>query len=248
MNGTTQLGLLTELLCQIDFSKRGIVLSQPITSDCRYDYIADINDQLIRIQCKTAKPEANNIISITTASKNWNNGQIHNYIDDIDYFYTSYNGNGYLFPIDLFTENNRSKNIRLGEPKNYSNANVGLYGKDYLIDEVLKRDFCKESTIVEVEKREFHNRSNSEQKINYYCKDCGKPISVRNGRCIECNGLRTRKAIRPSKEELEEMIKTIPFTTIAKKYSVTDNTIRKWCDSMGLPRTKREINEKYKKV
>lgn len=38
-----------------------------------------------------------------------------------------------------------------------------------------------------------------------------------------------RKTTRPEKHELEEFIKTKPFTTIAKDFGVSDTTIRKWC-------------------
>lgn len=91
MNITNILGQLTELKCQIDFCERGIVLSQPINPSSRYDFIADINGKLYRIQCKTAHPETNDRISITIQSKNWNNGERHNYIGEIDYFYTNWN-------------------------------------------------------------------------------------------------------------------------------------------------------------
>ena len=37
------------------------------------------------------------------------------------------------------------------------------------------------------------------------------------------------------------MIRNTPFTQIAKKYNVTDNAIRKWCDSYNLPRRVKEI-------
>lgn len=38
------------------------------------------------------------------------------------------------------------------------------------------------------------------------------------------------------------MIRTMPFTMIAKEYNVSDNAIRKWCDSYNLPRRKADIN------
>lgn len=53
--------------------------------------------------------------------------------------------------------------------------------------------------------------------------------------------LQRRTVERPTRDELKEMIRTIPFTTIGKMYSVSDNAIKKWCDRYGLPRKKREI-------
>lgn len=79
------------------------------------------------------------------------------------------------------------------------------------------------------------------KKINF-CKDCGKEISTRSVRCSECARKYERKAERPNREELKALIRVKPFTQIAKEYNVTDNAIRKWCDSEKLPRTKKEIN------
>ena len=39
------------------------------------------------------------------------------------------------------------------------------------------------------------------------------------------------------------MIRTIPFTKIGKKYDVSDNAIRKWCDNYNLPRLVKEIKK-----
>ena len=37
------------------------------------------------------------------------------------------------------------------------------------------------------------------------------------------------------------MIRSIPFTKIGELYNVSDNAIRKWCDSYSLPRSSKEI-------
>lgn len=140
MNLTNQLGHLTELWCQIDFCERGIILSQPTNPASRYDFIADINGKLYKIQCKTAHLETNDRISITVKSKNWNNGEYHNYLNEIDYFYTRWNGIGYLLPITLCTESNKQKFIRLGTPEQYHSNNVNaIYGKDYTINMILSK-------------------------------------------------------------------------------------------------------------
>ena len=46
----------------------------------------------------------------------------------------------------------------------------------------------------------------------------------------------------PSEEELKQLIRTTPFTTIAKSVNVSDNAIRKWCKQYNLPIKKRDIN------
>ena len=79
-----------------------------------------------------------------------------------------------------------------------------------------------------------------------YCVDCGKEIALESTRCTKCADKNNRfykvdKNLRPNKDELLELIQTKPFTEIGRMYGVSDNAIRKWCKSMGLPSTKREL-------
>ena len=86
------------------------------------------------------------------------------------------------------------------------------------------------------ERRRYAQRKN-------YCIDCGIPISSTSTRCRKCAS-QMNKTIKPiTRDELKKMIRHISFTQIALKYGVTDNTIRKWCDSYNLPRKKTEINK-----
>lgn len=80
------------------------------------------------------------------------------------------------------------------------------------------------------------------KRKKYVCEKCGKEIYKGSKLCIYCYNLSRRKTKRPSREELKEMIRNIPFIQIGKKYNVSDSTIRKWCDSYNLPRTKKQIN------
>ena len=75
----------------------------------------------------------------------------------------------------------------------------------------------------------------------YYCKICGKEIYKGSIHCQECSYKMQRKAERPTREELKSMIRNQPFTKIAQQYGVSDNSIRKWCISMGLPSKKSDI-------
>ena len=54
MNDTKLKGNLTEMQCMLAFMKLGYQISIPFGEDCRYDFIADINNKLYRIQCKTS--------------------------------------------------------------------------------------------------------------------------------------------------------------------------------------------------
>jgi hypothetical protein len=52
----------------------------------------------------------------------------------------------------------------------------------------------------------------------------------------------SRKVDRPSREELKKLIREKPFTHIAKDFSVSDNAVKKWCLTYGLPSKKKDIN------
>ena len=44
-----------------------------------------------------------------------------------------------------------------------------------------------------------------------------------------------------SREELKQLIRTTPFTTIGKMYNISDNGVRKWCIKYNLPTKSRDI-------
>ena len=80
-------------------------------------------------------------------------------------------------------------------------------------------------------------------KVNYYCQYCGVQVSKGQNTCINCaNKQRRLIKDRPSREELKELIRKVPFTQIGQKYNISDNAVRKWCIAYNLPKTKKEIN------
>ena len=96
-------GTLTELQCQIDFTKRGFVVLQPITPDSKYDFIVDINHKLIRIQCKSSTlADDNSYLKFKTKTTNIRTMTSNYYsLEDIDYFYTCCGDKSYLVPIEV---------------------------------------------------------------------------------------------------------------------------------------------------
>ena len=86
--------------------------------------------------------------------------------------------------------------------------------------------------------QEINNIKTGQKK---YCPDCGKEITLRAERCPECSYKAVRVCERPSRDELKEKIRTMSFLEIGRQYGVSDNGIRRWCDSYKLPKTKKDI-------
>jgi predicted SprT family Zn-dependent metalloprotease len=84
------------------------------------------------------------------------------------------------------------------------------------------------------------NRRKDSLTKKYYCQDCGKEVSHKETIC--CAECAAKRRIIPisemqvTREELKNLIRIMPFTKIGKKFGVSDNAIRKWCDKMDLPR------------
>lgn len=108
LNTTQQKGLTTELHCIMDLTDLGIRCLKPIDESSKYDVVADINNVFIRIQCKTASwctdtKDEKVAFNISTCCQTVNTKTAirHKYSkNDIDYFYTWFNGQGYLVSIE----------------------------------------------------------------------------------------------------------------------------------------------------
>lgn len=97
-----------------------------------------------------------------------------------------------------------------------------------------------------VKKPEFYNRitdkfgnpSNvmkTKAKTNQ-CEICGAAIFEKYRYCsAECSSIGKRQADRPDSDQLGRDIISMPMVKVGEKYGVSDNAIRKWCRSMGIP-------------
>ena len=74
------------------------------------------------------------------------------------------------------------------------------------------------------------------------CPICGTMTKNKIYCSPKCSAKGQESAGKPPREELKEMIRSIPFLTLGKQFAVSDNTIRKWCKSYNLPFRRRDIN------
>ncbi len=140
---TQQKGLSTELHCILDLTNLGIRCLKPIDESSKYDVVADLNGRFIRIQCKTASwaidtAQSEAAFTIRTYCQTTNTKSTAHYKyskDDIDYFYTWFNGQGYLVSIEEAT----GVTFRWRYEYPSSGQKQGIHiANDYKIEEVLK--------------------------------------------------------------------------------------------------------------
>lgn len=73
------------------------------------------------------------------------------------------------------------------------------------------------------------------------CQQCGKKLATQKAKlCPDCYNLSKRRVERPDKVTLYNELKVSNFSAVGRKYGVTDNAIRKWCASYGLPTKARD--------
>lgn len=91
------------------------------------------------------------------------------------------------------------------------------------------------------------------RKKERFCFCCGKKLKPSQDKycSVECVN-KINRSRRPSREELKNLIRSTPFTTIGKKFGVSDNAIRKWCVAEKLPTKVKEIklysDEEWSKI
>ena len=248
MNSKTK-GNIGESIALAEFVKRGIQVSIPFGDNARYDLIADFNDKLNKIQVKYCNQQIiNGSINCPCASStnHTTNKNYHTYENDIDYFvfYIAEWNVTIIVPIE---EIGLKKSICFRkEPPKSRNGNEIRLISDYSFEKF----FGEENNVINLEDNIVQEdisliKTKEKEVPQFYCINCGKPVSKANGRCVSCAAKLQLRVVenRPPREELKEMIRTTPFTEIGKKYNVSDNAIRKWCDGYNLPRRSSEIKK-----
>ena len=74
------------------------------------------------------------------------------------------------------------------------------------------------------------------------CPECGGLKSAQAHVCSKCAAKKQRR-FDISRDELKQLIRTTPFTTIGEYLGVSDNAVRKRCIQFGLPSLKKEIKQ-----
>ena len=243
MEYTQSIGISNELQCMLAFIQLGYECSVPFGNGSKYDFIADINGELLRFQCKSSHYTCNHgkiskdSFSFSTICSTTNTKETKRYTynsDQIDYFTTCFNGQVYVVPVDECSTN---KTLRLSPPNN-GNSNYNR-AEDYLIT-----NYFKESEYYKKSKEFYLNRMIIKPDKNTpTCPICGKEVTQKDKLCKECSHIKARKIERPSREALKTLIRNTSFTQIGKHYGVSDNAVRKWCKYYNLPYRTNDIKK-----
>lgn len=132
-------GEITEQQVAIEFLKLGYLVSKPLVQSSRYDFIADINHKLYKIQVKTGTLKEDSYIEFATSTSHTNTKGTLNLTysaDDVDYFATMYDGQCYFIPQEICGK--RHQRLRLVPTKNGQTKGI-TFAKDYLLKDVLER-------------------------------------------------------------------------------------------------------------
>lgn len=125
-----QKGNLTELQCLTAFIEHGCGVSIPYGDNSKYDFIADINGKLYKVQVKTSSLKDENAILFSCRSTHVNCSGVKNERyskEEVDYFATYWNGQCYLIPV---SECSVTKTLRFAPPKSGQIKGIS-FAQDY---------------------------------------------------------------------------------------------------------------------
>lgn len=131
-------GNLTEMQCMSAFMAQNCGVSIPFGDNSKYDFIADVDGQLLKIQVKTASLKDENAIKFSCRSTHVNCTGVKNIrysADEIDYFATYWNGQCYLIPV---SECSAEKTLRFAPPKSGQLKGI-TFAADYILEKQLTK-------------------------------------------------------------------------------------------------------------
>lgn len=193
MDKTLIRGDINELQCILDFQKRGYYCSIPFSGSCRYDVIADVNNKLIRIQCKSSTyHEEDGTLRFHTISTTTNTKETTRKVytkEEIDYFYTSWKTYGFLIPVE---ETSTCKYLRVEEPKQGIQSTMSI-ASDYLIDNVLNA-IINDTSIKKYADNRFISIDKEGNEKNWTVKELSNEYTERQIRYIKEKIVKQEKA------------------------------------------------------
>ena len=135
---TKQKGNLTQLQCLSAFVEQGCGISIPYGDNSKYDFIADIDGHLFKIQVKTSSLKDENAIKFSCRTTHVNSRGVKNErysSNDIDFFATYWNNICYLVPVE---ECSTDKTLRFAPSKSGQIKGIS-FAKNYILADRIKQ-------------------------------------------------------------------------------------------------------------
>lgn len=198
---------------------KGYTISLPLNDTQDYDLIVDNGEKLLKVQVKaTGQRSEYGYTIVNVASSGGTSGKVYKTVKDTDV--------DILFVV---TEKQELYEIPIEEVTTRKSLYLGPDRQCFRVDNIDTK---------------YISKTQHREKEIKYCIECSKILGEKNnsGLCVSCANKKHRKVERPLREELKNLIRKIPFTTIATQYGVSDKTISKWCEAEGLPSRKKDIN------
>ena len=132
------IGEITEQQVALEFLKLGILISKPLVQSSKYDFIADINHNLYKIQVKTGSFKEDAYLEFATSTSHTNTKGTLNLTyskEDVDFFATMYENQCYLIPYELCGK--REQRLRFVPTKNGQVKGI-LFAKDFHLEDMIK--------------------------------------------------------------------------------------------------------------
>lgn len=161
----------------------------------------------------------------------WNNRPLTLQLDHIN----GVNNDHRIFNLRLLCPNCHTQTETYGR-KNGERSGVADYESSLKVLVSKKEERIK--TLIEKKPvKTTRVRNSVSEKVCGHCEKLFKPKSNRQvGKycSIECRAFGRRVAPRPTKVELEKLLKNHSFVALGEIFGVSDNAVRKWCKSYDI--------------
>lgn len=210
------------------FGSHGYTVNIPMNDTQWYDLVVEKDGVFYTVQCKATGSKVNEVSLVQTGGTK---GSVYDSVlsHPLDFlFCVDKEQNIYLIPGEDIRASGNTKTISLRTAPNINGQGFETY--KYLIP------FLHQESL----------KNEIPTKTVYICSKCGSEVSKKGVLCPTCANKEKSIPLEDmllTRDELKKLIRTTPFTTIGKKYGVSDNAIRKWCDKFGLPRKASEIKK-----
>ena len=122
---TKQVGEISETAVKLALLRLGIAVLQPVGDNQRYDLVADVDSQFVRLQVKTARLSSGSVTFPVISTYHHRGRAKKTYIGEVDYIFAYCHENDMVYWYKVTEGSGKSEvRYRLEAPRNGSAAKV----------------------------------------------------------------------------------------------------------------------------